>query len=96
MWRLYLIPVINGLKVAALGMVAVGAWFLAVWVTGGDFGPHLFGSYEPRGLSTEFFGLFFVFLALGVAVVTPLLWGWWKKGDRPSSFPDNPSGDGGI
>ena len=91
MWRLYLIYVVNTLKVLVLGAVAVGAWFLAVWVRGGDFGSQLFEA--QHGLSTGFIALFLVFLMIGIGIVTPLLWGGRKKGDAPSGFPDNPGYD---
>lgn len=95
-WRPYLIYVFNALKVAALGAVAVAAWFLALWVRGGDYGHALLGWYEPRGLSTEFLSLFFLFLSIGVLIVTPLLWGWRRKGTTTGNdgWPD--IGGGGI
>jgi len=89
MWRPYLIYVFNALKVMALGVVAVAAWYLAAWILDGDFGRPL-ASYEPRGLSTKFFSLFFFLLGIGIAIVTPLLWGWRRKTpDSGDSFPGN-------
>ncbi len=78
MWRPYLIYVIDALKIGTLGLVAIAAWILAAWLLNGDFGIP-FGSYEPRGLSTAFLGLFFVLLAVGIGIATPLLWGWKRK-----------------
>ena len=77
MWRVYLMYVVDGLKVLALGVVAVIAWLLASWVLGGRFGVPA-GS-EPWGWSTDFSLLFAVFLFIGIALVTPLLWGRNRK-----------------
>src|SRR5438876_1707577 len=85
MWRPYLIYVIDALKVATLGLIAVGAWYLAAWILDGDFGTPS-GTYEPRGLSTGFLALFFVLLAVGVAIMTPLLWGWKRKPGESSDY----------
>ena len=87
MWRPYLIYVYNGLKVATLGLIAISAWYLAVWVTEGDFG-FPFGAYEPHGLSTKFLGLFFIFLLIGIGVATPLLWGGERKESSEFSLRD--------
>jgi hypothetical protein len=89
MWRPYLIYVFNALKVLTLGVVAVAAWYLTAWILGGDFG-RPFGSYEPRGLSTAFLGLFVLLLGIGIAIVTPFLWGWRRKTpDSGDSFRGN-------
>jgi hypothetical protein len=89
MWRAYLIYVIDALKVATLGAIAFGAWFLAAWILNGDFGIP-FWTYEPRGLSTGFLALFFGLLVIGVAVATPLLWGWRRKpGDSTDYYRGN-------
>jgi hypothetical protein len=85
MWRPYLIYVFNALKVLTLGLVAVLAWYLATWIRGGDFGVP-FGFYEPRGITTDFLGLFSVLLAIGIAIVTPLLWGWRRKNGESDDY----------
>ncbi len=85
MWRAYLIYVIDALKVATLGLIAFAAWFLASWILHGDFGVP-FGNYEPRGLSTSFLGLFGILLGVGIAIATPLLWGWKRKPGESSDY----------
>ena len=89
MWRPYLIYVIDALKVAALGLIAFAAWFLAGWILNGDFGVP-FGNYEPRGLSTGFLALFGILTGIGITIATPFLWGWKRKaGDSENPFRGN-------
>ena len=92
MWRPYLIYLYNTLKVATLGLVAIVAWYLAIWATDGDFGIAA-GAYEYRGsLQTKFLGLFFLFLLIGVGIATPLLWGGEKRGPGDLSQKDSRDG----
>ena len=95
MWRPYLIYVVNALKLTALGAVAVAAWYLALWVRGGDYGHGLYVVDEVGGLSTEFLSLFLLFLFIGTLIATPLLWGWRRRGTTTTSegWP-NVGGDG--
>jgi len=87
MWRLYFA---NALKIAVLGLVAVGAWYLAVWIRGGDFGRLQTSGYEQYGFTTEFLGLFAFFLLVGVGIVTPILWGRRPKtSNSETSFPQD-------
>jgi hypothetical protein len=86
MWRWY---VINALKVAALGVVALEAWHLAVWIRGGDFGRLSTPGYEQYGFTTDFLGLFAILLLIGIAIVTPLLWGGRKSSSSGDSFPQD-------
>jgi hypothetical protein len=89
MWRPYLIYVVDALKVVTLGVIALIAWCVSAWILNGDFGIP-FGSYEPRGLSTPFLGLFFLLLIIGVGIATPLLWGWKRKpGDATDYYRGN-------
>jgi hypothetical protein len=86
MWRWY---VSNALKVAVLGLIALGAWCLAVWIRGGDFGRLLAPGYEQYGFTTEFLGLFAILLFIGIAIVTPLLWRGRRTADSGDSFPQD-------
>ena len=83
MWRPYLIYAIDGLKIAVLGLIALGAWYLAEWLLGGDFGTPFWTS-EPRGLTTRFLTVFFVLLAVGIGIATPIMWGWKRKAGQSS------------
>jgi hypothetical protein len=85
MWRNHLI---NALKVAVLGLIAVAAWFVASWILGGDHGRPGFGR-EPFGWSTGFLALWAVLLLVGVGIATPLLWGRRKTSDSGDSFPQD-------
>jgi hypothetical protein len=83
MWRWY---ASNALKVAVLGLVAMGAWYLAAWIRGGDFGNLLAAQY---GFTTEFLGLFAILLLIGIAIVTPLLWRGRRTSGSGDSFPQD-------
>ena len=85
MWRLH---VINVIKVAVLGLIAMAAWFLTSWILGGDHGRPTFGP-EPWGASTGFLALWALLLLVGIAIATPLLWGGSKTSDSGDSFPQD-------
>ena len=86
MWRWY---ASNAFKIAVLGIVALAAWHLAVWIRGGDFGHLLSLGIEAYGFTTEFLGLFGILFLIGIAIVTPFLWRGRRRSDSGDSFPQD-------